>query len=87
MKIEHSLPIGIQNRPLTSVTILLRRILGSPLNFSRNETIRDTADPGTAVAFDSRSEKSKLSHLPEDLGVKVLLHLSVGLSTDYRTFR
>jgi hypothetical protein len=55
-KTEHSLQIGIQNRPLLSATMLLRRILDSPLDFSRNETIRDTADPGTAVAFDSRSE-------------------------------
>jgi hypothetical protein len=61
--------------------------MDSPLDFSRNETIRNTAYPGTAVAFDSRSEKSKLSHFPEDLGVKVLLYSSVRFSTGELTFR
>ena len=86
-KIEHSLPIGIQNRPFSSATVIPRRNLDSPLDFSRNQTIRDTAHTSAAVAFDRRSKKSELSHLSQDLRVKVLLHLSVGLRADYRTFR
>ena len=43
------------------------------LDFARNQTVADIAQPGTAVALDRRAEQAELAHLTENRGIGLFL--------------
>lgn len=45
----------------------------SPFYFPRNKSIRHATDSRTTIALDRGSQKSKFTHLTQDLGVEILL--------------